>query len=86
MKLHKKSLSLALGYLSAGMHFLWVLAVWTGLAQAIADLWHGIHFIGDHHEVLPATFGTAVIGVLSAFIIGYVSGWAFGILLERFEK
>lgn len=86
MKMNKNQLGLALGSLSASMHLLWVLAVAAGMGQVLADMWHSTHFLSDKHIVEAFSFGTALFGLVGAFIAGYVTGWIFGLLANYFNK
>ena len=86
LQINKNQAGLALGSLSALLHFLWVIVVALGFGQGLAEWWHKIHFIGDFHVIKPATFGTSVIGIITAFVAGYVLAWLFALLWNVIGK
>ncbi|MBI2024634.1 MAG: hypothetical protein HYT03_00895 [Candidatus Harrisonbacteria bacterium] len=86
MKLNKNQAGLALGSISALGHFLWVIIVAIGSGQKLADLAHSIHFLTDRHVVHEVTLGTAILGVVLALALGYITGWVFACLWNLFAK
>jgi len=86
MKMGRNRAGLALGFLFGLMHLLWVLAVWAGMGQALANMAHSVHFLADMHEVVSAGVGTALFGIVGAFLSGYVTGWVFALLWGLFDK
>ena len=77
MKLNVNQAGLTVGTISAASHLLWIIAVAIGIAQPLSDWWHSAHFLDDMHEVATIGGGTAIIGLISAFVVGYVVGWVF---------
>ncbi|MEK7189236.1 MAG: hypothetical protein AAB671_01930 [Patescibacteria group bacterium] len=86
MKLSQKTAGLSLGSLFGLMHLGWVLLVAAGAGQKLADWWSAKHFVSGDYAVVSFDLGLAVMGVLLAFICGYVTGWVFAWLWNRFEK
>lgn len=80
MQFNKNQTGLTLGTLSGLMHLLWVIAVALGMGQVLANWSHNAHFLTDMHSLGAFNFGTAVVGVISAWVSGYVIGWVFAML------
>jgi ABC-type sulfate transport system permease component len=85
-KISKNQAGLAVGIFFGIMHLLWVILVGTGLAQALANYTHSIHFVTDQHAIGAFSFGTAIIGLVLALITGYVAGWVFALIWDWTEK
>lgn len=75
--LNKNHVGLTLGILSGLGHLLWVLAVAIGLGQKLLAWSLSMHFITDGKVTGEPTFGLAVLGVIYAFVCGYIIGWIF---------
>jgi len=86
MQFNKNSLGLTIGFLFGIMHLLWVIVVALGSAQGLADWWDGIHFVSEAHIIAAFSLGTAVIGVVTALVSGYITGYVAAWLLNRFGK
>lgn len=84
MQLNKNQTALTLGTLFSLMHLLWVLIAASGAGQALADFWHRKHFLTDMHAVGGVDFGMAVVGVILAWVGGYVIGFVFAALWNWF--
>lgn len=76
-EIDKKQASLSVGVLFALMHFVWLLAVLVGLARGWVDLALGYHFVSKSYEILSFNLVTGLIGLVAAFVCGYVTGWVF---------
>jgi len=86
MTFNKKQFALALGVFSAFFHALWVVAVALGVAQGLLDWTLSMHFIDTLQTVTVFSLGTALIGILKAFVCGYIAGWVLAWLLNKFSK
>ncbi|MBI1961241.1 MAG: hypothetical protein HYS45_00900 [Parcubacteria group bacterium] len=86
MKLSQKTAGLSLGSLFGLMHLGWVLAVAAGAGQQLADWWSAKHFVAGDYTVGAFSLGIAILGVILAFVFGYITGWVFAWLWNRFEK
>jgi hypothetical protein len=86
MTLNKKQAGLALGSLAALYHLLWVLAVALGYGQALLDWAYSMHFIDSAQFVGTANFATAIIGIIKAFVCGFITGWLFAWFWNKFAK
>jgi hypothetical protein len=76
-EINKNQLGLTLGILFTIMHILWIIVVLIGWGKSIADWLHSVHFFGDAHTIIPVSLGVSLIGIIAAFISGYVTGWVF---------
>ena len=81
---NKNKAGLSLGILLAFFHLLWVLAVALGLAQALLNYTLNINFISDSQIITNVNFGMAIIGIITSFICGYITGWLFAMVWNWF--
>jgi|APSaa5957512622_1039677.scaffolds.fasta_scaffold193896_2 hypothetical protein len=86
MTYNENKIGLSIGSLFGFMHLLWVILVTIGLGQRIAGLSHNMHGFQDMHTIGSIGFGTAVVGVISAAVVGYIVGYVAAWLLNRFDK
>lgn len=77
---------LALAALLGGWHLTWSLLVALGLAQPLIDFLFWIHFIKPVYVIEPFEIVRAAILVLVTAGIGYVTGFAFGLLWNRLHR
>ena len=84
MELNKKGVALALGLLMALWHAVWALMVLFGWAQGFYDWILSLHFISLPLVILPFHLGTAVLLVIVTFIVGYIIGWIFAAIWNKF--
>lgn len=75
--MNRNQAGLALGLLFAAMHALWVAAVGIGVGKPFLNWLHGLHFVSNPYTVTAFDPVTAAVGIVAAFISGYVIGWAF---------
>lgn len=78
--LHPHKVGLALGGIMAAFHLLWSVLVALGFAQFAIDWIFRLHFILPPYTVAPFSLALAAGLVIVTFIIGYVFGWAFGMI------
>lgn len=84
-ELNSNRAGLALGTLFAIFHFIWLILIGINFGQTSANIWHSMHFISDMHTIEAFSFGTALIGLILAFVAGYVIGWLFAYLYNKFK-
>ncbi len=78
--LNKNQAGLTLGLMYGIMHFLWVILAVFGLSQGFANFVHSMHFLSDMHTIAGASWGLGILGVVVAFVGGYVIGYVFAAL------
>ncbi|MBI4135474.1 hypothetical protein HY477_01955 [Candidatus Uhrbacteria bacterium] len=84
MQFNKNQAGLTLGTLFGLMHLLWVVVVGAGVGQEMANFWHAKHFLTDMHALGGFNLGLAIVGVILAWVSGYVVGWVFAALWNWF--
>ena len=77
---------LTLGILFGLMHTVWVSLVGLGLAQPVIDGLESWHFISSQYTVTGFDGVTALLGVIAAFISGYVIGWTYTAFYKVIEQ
>jgi hypothetical protein len=77
---------LALGALFGGWHLVWSLLVALGVAQAVIDFVFWMHFIKPIYVIEPFELARAFILVVATSSFGYMLGFAFGLLWNRFRR
>ena len=85
-RLNENAVGLTFGSAAATLHALWVIAVGAGFGQTLADWWHSVHFLSDMHVVSGFSLGTAVLGILGAFVLSYVLGRFLAALWNLFSR
>ena len=86
MQLNKNQAGLTLGLISALGHLLCVIAVAIGIGQALLDWTLSYHFISVAKTVVSSSLGLAIVGIISAFICGYIVGWVFAFIWNKVGK
>ncbi len=76
MKIGINKTGLALGILSGLMHFAWITYVWAFKDNALNFI-SNIHFLNITGSSISLTFGTAIMGIILAFVSGYITGVIF---------
>ena len=71
----KNRAGFALGTFFAITHFLWIVIVALGFGEGLFSWWRGVHFIDLSFNIASFSIVSAIIGIVGAFITGYVSGW-----------
>lgn len=79
-------MGLTLGYLFAGVHTLWALLVWGGWAQPLMDFMTRIHFVATSSRVMAFDFGTAIMLIVVAGLVGYCVGTAYAVIYEKVKE
>jgi hypothetical protein len=77
---------LVLAALMAGWHLLWSLLVAVGWAQPLIDFIFWLHFIKPIYVIEGFNAGIALLLVAVTAVIGYASGWGFGVLWNKLHK
>lgn len=86
MKIDPNRTGLTLGLTFVLLHFTWLILFILG----IGDLWfkwtQGLHFTKVEYEMLSFNPLTALLGLIGAFILGYLVGAVFGFIWKQLEK
>ncbi len=77
---------LALGALLGLWHLAWAILVAIGWAQPLINFIFWLHFIKPIYVIEPFNVGTAALLVAITAIIGYVMGFIFALLWNRFHR
>ena len=80
---------LTIGSLFALGHLIWVALVALGIGRQLLDYHFSMHFVYFYqkpYSVLPFDFATALLGILTAFIVGYIAGWVASWIWGYFNK
>lgn len=77
---------LALGALLGIWHLAWATLVAIGWAQPLINFIFWLHFIKPIYVIEPFNAGTAALLVAITAIIGYVMGFIFALLWNRFHR
>lgn len=79
-KINAKQAGLAFAVFFGLLHLLWVIGIFAGLGQKVADLWHSVHFLTDIHVIGSFSLKIAVLGFLGAAASGYLAGVIFALI------
>ena len=77
---------LALGALMGIWHLGWALLVAIGWAQPLINFIFWLHFIKPIYVIEPFNAGTAALLVAITALSGYVTGFIFALLWNRFHR
>lgn len=83
-RIHPHSLGLALGILFAVLHAGWSVLVLLGIAQWLLDTIFSLHMLLPAITVAPFNVTSAIILIIVTGIIGYIVGWLFGTIWNRY--
>jgi len=81
-KISKHRAGLIFGCFLGALHFAWALLVAMKLAQPFMDWIFRLHFIHPPYTVTSFSFLTGIGLIIVTFLVGYVSGWLFGAILN----
>jgi len=82
MELNSKRTALSLGILFAIMHTIGVIAILSGALDYIMK----VHFLTKSYIILPFDLVTFVLGVATAFVMGWIVGWLFASIYNYLTK
>jgi hypothetical protein len=69
-KLNAKKVALSLAIVSGLLHAIGVLLLQAGLV----NYWQWAHFVNVQYSVGQFAIGTFIVGIVTAFVIGYIVG------------
>ena len=82
-RIHPHSIGLVFAVFLGVWHILWSLLVAVGAAQPVIDFIFRLHMITPPYKIAAFNLGTAAGLVLVTAGIGYVGGWAGGVIWNR---
>lgn len=85
-KINKNSLGLSLGIFAALLHAVWAILVAAGVAKSLLDWVLPLHFVGAMFSITSFSIVSAILLVVLAFVGGYVTGWVFAAIWNKFGK
>lgn len=86
MKLDAYRVGFVLGLFTAGLHLLWAVIVAAGWGQSLLNFVFSLHMLGNPYQVAPFDVVAAFFLVLTTFVVGYVIGWVFSNIWNKFYK
>lgn len=84
--LNKHAVGMSWGVFLGLAHAVWAVGVWAGLAQKFVNWWTTLHFMYQPVSINDFNLGTAITLVIAAFVGGYILGWVFAAVWNRFRK
>ncbi len=85
-KVDKNALGLVVGGFMAVFHLGWIILVGLNLAKPLLGLVLKLHRISFDYSILPLTLLSAVGLLVFTFVAGYVFGWVFAAIWNKFCK
>lgn len=82
-RVHPHFLAGVLALFLAGWHAVWAALVWSGAAQPLLDFVFRLHMITPPYTVAPFEWRTAALLIVFTAGVGYVAGWAAGMIWNR---
>ena len=83
--LNKNSVGMSLGVFLAAAHAAWAIIVWMGSAQKFLSWMMSLHFTRMSVSTTAFDLGTAVMLLIVTFVGGYIFGWAFAWIWNRYR-
>ncbi|HCR81487.1 MAG: hypothetical protein UY13_C0002G0179 [Candidatus Pacebacteria bacterium GW2011_GWB1_47_8] len=83
MHVSPKQAGLTLGTAFAAYHTIWVVAMMIGLGRVWFEWVQRLHFVTVTYELESFSLANALLGIASAFVMGYVMGWIFGVIAQK---
>lgn len=86
MELSKTRAGLMFGVLMSGVHLVWLVLVFTGVAQALLDWVLRMHHMAFTYTMLEFDYMNALILLVMTFVVGYVGGVVLAAILNWARK
>lgn len=84
--LNKGKTGMALGVFIALIHAAWAVIVWSGSGQKLVNWIMTLHFMYYPVKILEFNLSNAVMLVIATFVGGYIFGWVFAAVWNKFRK
>jgi len=85
-KVDKNALGLVVGGFMAVFHLGWIILVGLGWAKPLMDLAFKLHRISLDYSISSLTLLSAIGLLVFTFVAGYVFGWVFAAIWNKFGK
>jgi len=87
-KINKNGLGLSLGIFLALVHAVWaiVISIIPSLTQKMLDWVFVLHFLEPIYKLTAANLLNGVILIVMTFISGYIMGYVFAAIWNKFSK
>lgn len=84
--LNKNSAGMSLGLFMVAVHAVWAIIVWMGSAQKFWSWMMSLHFMKMNVSTTAFDLGTAVMLLVVTFVGGYLFGWVFAWIWNKYRK
>ena len=84
--LNRNKSGLIFGTFAALMHVIWAVLVALGFAQPLVNFITALHFSDAANVIQPFVLGTALMLIITAFIVGYIIGFIFAAVVNFYSK
>lgn len=84
--MNQNKTGLTLGIFAVIAHLVWSALVMSGFGQTIYNGILRLHAIQAPIAIGPMSFTKMIVLLISAFIVGYVIGWVFSGIWNRFNR
>lgn len=84
--LNKNKAAMSLGIFLGLVHAAWAVAIWMGAAQKFMNWMLTLHMVYMPYKVLDFDISTAITLVIVTFASGYIFGWVFAAVWNKFRK
>ncbi|MFA6353395.1 MAG: hypothetical protein WCW93_00460 [Candidatus Paceibacterota bacterium] len=84
--MNKNKVGLIVGSLMGLFHAVWGLLVLLGLAQSLLDFVFNLHSLNSPFLVMPFDFVRTLGLIVLTFIVGYVFGFIFALIWNKFHQ
>ncbi|MBI4155603.1 MAG: hypothetical protein HY507_00005, partial [Candidatus Zambryskibacteria bacterium] len=84
--MNRHKVGLALGAFAGLVHIVWEFLIFLGWAQPLMDFVTNLHSLNNLYTVEPFNLGQAVGLIVLASIVGYIVGFVFATIFNKFHK
>ncbi len=84
--MNKNKVALVLGSFVGLLHFVWGIAIAFGFAQSWLDFVYKMHSLNNPFTVMPFDLMRTIGLIIITFFVGYVVGYVFAVLWNKFHK
>jgi hypothetical protein len=84
--MNRKKVALVVGSFAGLFHLVWGLLIAFGWAQSLLDFIYNLHSLNNPFTVMPFDFMRTVGLVIVTFLVGYIFGFVFAEIWNKFHK